>query len=253
MSDDNITIDSSTPDRTPDNIELDPPRGKRRRSGSERGSRRVRHRGGPYEDVSYSSIDDREMEDGLNGLANAYNEDDGNNTVGPTAGAPAGVQPKKDIGVAVPLFNYKWGDDTDADDFCFLCNYSEDGTKAMSNQWYMGLKKLVDAEDIPLFSRCHHILEYYERNLRPYSIDKKEWTIRAIRDHLVHHGGLGTQACIDDLKLTQYALIRKIVDSGIVMKKADGTEQINTKGVMTVNRMMHTYMMLARSREKGQR
>jgi hypothetical protein len=224
------------------------------RQGSHKSTRRRRRPSSPtYDDAISLNREDREIEDGLSGLVNAYNEGDDNGTVAPNAGAPDGITasptPPATV-VAVPLFDTNWGEVSPADKFCFLCEYDEEGTKALSNQWYTGLKNLVDKEDIPIYSRCQHILHYYERNLRPYSVDEKEWTLRGIRAHLVHHGGLSTKATIDDLKVTQYALIKKVVDSGVVMRKTDGTEQINTKGMMTVNRMMHTYMLLARSGTK---
>jgi hypothetical protein len=116
----------------------------------------------------------------------------------------------------------------------------------MTNKWFKILNDLIgNSHPMPLHKHCMLIQRFYRKHLQPFQKDKREWTLRSIRKHLVQDGGLNSHQRIDHLKRMTYTLASKLSDVGILLRDPHSSQETcDVSNVTLLMRLAQNYVML---------
>jgi hypothetical protein len=146
----------------------------------------------------------------------------------------------------VPLFENNFGDVSMADSFCFMCEYGESGARELANPYFIQLHKIISkGATLPIGSLCRIIQRYYRSKLKDHEEKQRDWTLRSIERHLIHHGGLTDEgrACI--LRNIQFSSIWHLVQNELLVKGETGT-LCNLPALSAVRAATQQFMSLAK-------
>jgi hypothetical protein len=134
--------------------------------------------------------------------------------------------------------------------FCFLCEYGESTTGTMRNHWYKGLTDLIEqAAKLPIRRICNLVYEYYEKHLRYYERDQREWTVASIEEHLTEHGGLSSEACMQIMMRMQFTVAYRLSKTELVVEdNVTSKQSMHIPTLASISKVTQQYIQLDRAR-----
>jgi len=135
--------------------------------------------------------------------------------------------PSMDAGPSFARFeDEKWLDTEEGDEWCFLCEYSQDSTEFDGNRDYPRLLKLIKdhyGKTTPE-TLARMVQDFYERFLRPCVEHPRPWSKRSIYHHIERHRPDAYNMTVDAVRTITNAM-HLLKDGGMCMLSMapDGT------------------------------
>jgi hypothetical protein len=125
-----------------------------------------------------------------------------------------------------------WGSESDADSWCFLCEWRVPPDQIADNRYYSTLLDLFsNSRHQRNVDLCRNIQRYYNENFA-LAHDGRVWTLRSIRAHQYEHMGVSTAFMYDDLIRTLYAQTQLYCATGLRLRDTQTNKQyVNHKGM----------------------
>jgi hypothetical protein len=125
-----------------------------------------------------------------------------------------------------------WGVESEADAWCFLCEWRVPPDQIADNRYYSTLLDLFsNSRHQRNVDLCRNIQRYYKDNFA-LAHEHREWTLRSIRAHQYEHMGVSTAFMYDDLIRTLYAQTQLYSATGLRLRDIQTNKQyVNHKGM----------------------
>lgn len=125
---------------------------------------------------------------------------------------------------SIPLFRNNFEPESPADEFCFMCEYGEQGARELSNPYYNQLHKIINrGAGLPIGQLCRIIERFYNTKLKDHEEHGRAWTLRSIETHLIHHGGLSEEGRASILRNIHFSSVWHLVQHELLVKGETGT------------------------------
>ena len=119
----------------------------------------------------------------------------------------------------------------------------------MENPFYQTLKQMIKgSSDSDFWELVSGIYTFYESHLRNYEKHRRRWRRSSIENHLIKHGGLSPERCVQMSMRIQFCAMWELAQKELVMQKGNSaTTTLNMPALHAINRLSNQLIANHRS------